>query len=282
MLEMRPTFVKYILLFLLILVSISYLSLPIRNGNKDDLYPNVLNLTITNQFQRTFYPHIAVLIEFRTEDMMITVVHNILSHIPPSWPIQIFHGKDNEEFIRNSTLAPIIRTGRILFTRLESPVLKSNISILLTSRSFWTQVRGEKVLFFQIDSMMCSNSPHRVTDFLQYDYVGAPWDTSWFGYDHRYLVGNGGFSLRTRSKILALIETLPYDGQTPEDVWYAANLHRVNALIPSTDIAKRFAVESVLYPRPVGIHRFPLNCLSRKDLIQTCPEAALVMTHPCR
>ena len=46
-----------------------------------------------------FYPYIAVLIEFRTADRMIAIVHNVNYHIPSSWPIQIFHGKDNQQFI---------------------------------------------------------------------------------------------------------------------------------------------------------------------------------------
>jgi hypothetical protein len=49
-----------------------------------------------------------VLVEFHTTDKIISVVDNVNLHIPLTWPIQIFHGKENEIFIKTSTLAPLI------------------------------------------------------------------------------------------------------------------------------------------------------------------------------
>ncbi|CAF3191166.1 unnamed protein product, partial [Rotaria sp. Silwood2] len=242
---------------------------------------NFFNLQILNQFKNfssnDFHPCIAILVEFRTTDKIISVVHNVNHHIPSTWPIQIFHGKSNENFIKNSTLLPLIISGKIFLTLMEKVYDKSRTNSLLTDAKFWKQVRGEKILLFQIDSIMCSNSPHKITDYLQYDYVGAPWDPSWYRADRRYLVGNGGFSLRSRRKILELISLIPYDLQKPEDVWYAQNLHRVNASVAPVNIAKTFSVESVYYERPVGIHRFPWNCNFRRKIAETCPESVMVL-----
>lgn len=229
-----------------------------------------------------FYPCIAVLVEFRTTDMLVTVVHNVNHHIPSTWPIQIFHGSENENFIRNSTLAPLLASGKIFLTRMDEVYGKSRTNELLTSSHFWQRVRGEKILFFQIDSIMCSNSPHKITDYLQYDYIGAPWDPSWFAFSKVDLVGNGGFSLRSRSKILALLVNLRYNRNIPEDVWYGLNLRRVNASVAPMNIAKTFAVESIFYERPLGIHRFNLACPLLTKLFETCPEAILVMPRKCR
>ncbi|CAF4042421.1 unnamed protein product, partial [Rotaria magnacalcarata] len=66
-----------------------------------------------------FYPCIAVMVEFRAVDHIVTVVHNVNQHIPSSWPIQIFHGKENQYFIKNSTLAPLIASGKIFLTLME-------------------------------------------------------------------------------------------------------------------------------------------------------------------
>lgn len=237
--------------------------------------------TTTMTTTTDFYPHIAVLVEFRTTDMLVTVVHNVNHHIPSTWPIQIFHGKENENFIKTSTLAPLLASGKIFLTRMEQVYGKSRTNELLTSSNFWQRVRGEKILFFQIDSIMCSNSPHKITDFLQYDYIGAPWDPSWFAFSKVDFVGNGGFSLRSRSKILALLASMPYNRNIPEDVWYGLNLRRVNGSVAPMNIAKTFAVESIYYDRPVGIHRFSLSCSIRTKLFQTCPEAMLVMPAKC-
>lgn len=238
---------------------------------------NTTNITTIN-----FYPHIAVIVDFRTLGHIISVVHNVNQHIPSTWPIQIFHGKENQEFIKNSTLAPLLASGKAFLTLMDEVYDRARTDRLLTDPRFWQRVRGEKILFFQIDSAMCSTSPHKITDFLQYDYVGAPWDPSWFPFSQVDFVGNGGFSLRSRSKILALIANLPYDGKVPEDVWYALNLRRVNGSVAPVNVAKTFAVESVYYERPLGVHRSPLlSCAIRAKLFQTCPESMMIMSEKC-
>jgi hypothetical protein len=230
-----------------------------------------------NSFADTFYPNIAVLVEFRAGSQMVAIVHNVNDHTPASWPIQIFHGKENEYFIRNSTLASLIKTGKVFLTLMEVVYDKKQTNALLTSPAFWKRVRGEKILFFQSDSVMCSNPRYNLTDFLQYDYIGAPWDLSWFRFNKNYTVGNGGFSLRTRSKILALLALVPYNETMPEDVWYAQNMHRVNGSIPPVEIAKTFAVESVYYDRPLGVHRLGWGLQFQDDLAKTCPETTLIV-----
>ena len=226
-------------------------------------------------------PCVAVLVEFRSSAMIFTVVHNVQYHLPASWRIQIFHGKENAPFLRDSTLAPLIESGKIILTQLDSIYGRNRTTELLTSPNFWNQVQGEKVLLFQIDSMMCSNSRHTIDEFLQYDYVGAPWDPSWFSFGNEQLVGNGGFSLRTRSKILALLEKKPYNGSQPEDVWFSKNLRLVDGKIPPVDIAKKFAVETVPYDRPLAAHTTILLCHVFRSLIDTCSEAKLVISKEC-
>lgn len=230
---------------------------------------------------KDFYSCIAVLVEFRTNDLIVTVVHNVNIHIPLTWPIQIFHGEANENFIRNSTLAPLIASGKVFLSSIKGVYGRNQTHKLLLDPQFWERVRGEKILFFQIDSIMCSNSPHKITDFLQYDYIGAPWDPSWFIFSKVQLVGNGGFALRSRSKSLALLKLFPNVRKMPEDVYYALNLHRVNGSVAPLNVAKTFAVESVYYDRPLGVHRFPLRCSYRRKLFQTCPESLIIMPRNC-
>lgn len=228
-----------------------------------------------------FYPNIGVIIEFRSSHLLPETILNVIEHIPSNWPIQLFHGKDNLDFILKSSLKPFIDKRKVILTLMNTSYNKNETNYLLTDANFWLQVRGEKVLLFQIDSIMCPNSTHNVTDFLQYDYVGAPWDISWFLFGETDLVGNGGFSLRTRSKILQLLRALSYDPEYPEDVWYAKNLHKVNASIPSVDIAKTFSVESIFYEHPIAVHRFPMNCDMKKKVLQVCPDAIRILPKLC-
>jgi len=113
----------------------------------------------------------AVIVEFRSTPLLVTVVLNVIQNIPEDWPVQIFHTTSNSQFIRTSRLAKYIQNGKIILTHLNEYTgnFAHYTNFLFTNISLWQLVQGEKNLFFQIDSIMCSNSPHKITDYLQYD-----------------------------------------------------------------------------------------------------------------
>jgi hypothetical protein len=227
------------------------------------------------------HPYIAVLVEFRSTPLLVAVVLNVMHNIPASWPIQIFHGKNNLNFLRNSQLSVYIKTNRILLHELDSTGKYSMgyVSALLTNSTFWRLVKGEKVLFFQLDSIFCSNSPHKLNDFLKYDYIGAPWHSQ---FKIPVKVGNGGISLRSRSKVLELLSLQSYDHLYHEDVWFSRFLHLVNANIAPIDIAMTFSVETIFYPTPMAVHK-PIYLTSKelKALCESCPELRIIPPFLC-
>jgi hypothetical protein len=76
-------------------------------------------------------------------------------------------------------------------------------------KKLWKYVSTDHVLIIQWDGFVLN--PHLWdNEFLQYDYIGAPW---W--YDSRN-VGNGGFSLRSKKLLLALMDPV-YTLTHPED-----------------------------------------------------------------
>jgi hypothetical protein len=97
--------------------------------------------------------------------------------------------------------------------------------------------------------------PAQLEEFLSYDYVGAPWTTG-----H---VGNGGLSLRKKTKMITVITTVnPF--QANEDVYFS--MQKIVALKkPSFEDAQRFSVETVFYPSPFGIHA-PWKNLSFEEM----------------
>jgi hypothetical protein len=219
--------------------------------------------------KKSHYDGLAVIVEFRSDIILITVVHNIIRHIPADWPVQIFHGPNNSDFIQNSTLWRYIRTGKVFLTKLpEFPgdryVFQNTV---YTNSSFWQLVRGEKILFFHADSVLCSNSPHEISDYFVYDWVGAPWTNG--------AVGNGGLSFRSRSKILSLLKIRKYAGGIAEDIWYSEYLPLVGKIAPY-QIAKTFAVETVFYENPFGVHKPQLNKTELEKLWNICPESKLI------
>lgn len=91
-------------------------------------------------------------------------------------------------------------------------------------------------------------------EFLNYDYIGAPW---WYlnphlayaskeGIDCKNNVGNGGFSLRSR-KFIEESRKIQYDGYSPEDAFLCIKSYEplINSGIKfaPTEVASKFSTE---------------------------------------
>ncbi|CAF0969216.1 unnamed protein product [Rotaria sordida] len=259
------------LIILLIFISIIMIYLNRNNVFRYNFYIKIN--------YKSKYPYIAVIVDDRAIESVVNTVNNVIEHIPVDWKVQIITPYENWSFYNKSSLNQYINSDRILLTDLEQ---KSNglasdkyINSILTSSSFWHKVYGDKVLLFQIDAVLCSNSSYNINDFLQYDFVGAPW------------VGggccNGGLSLRTRSKILQMLENKRFRfpvNQINEDGWFTDNLPYFNGRVAPISIAKKFSVESIYHPRPFGVHKPHTNTIGSYNmnrLCQECPEVSALV-----
>lgn len=122
-----------------------------------------------------------------------------------------------------------------------------------------------------------------VEDFLQYDFVGAPISPHW---GHGM---NGGLSLRSRVKMLEVLDHFNYTGDRSdesefEDQWFLAKMGKLptgphsepGANIPAPEVAARFSTESLWHEQPFGLHqisRFQPDHL--EELEAWCPEYRL-------
>ena len=103
-------------------------------------------------------------------------------------------------------------------------------------------VKTEFALVIQYDGFIVNPAAWN-DQFLRYDYIGAPW---WA--DEKFLVGQGGFSLRSQRlmKILQQIDTSDL-GEIPED-WYIAvtkrsELEAKGMRFAPADLARQFSFE---------------------------------------
>jgi hypothetical protein len=224
---------------------------------------------------KSFYDGIATLVDNRPKNKIAFHIFNVLQHIPVTWPVQIFYGEANYLYLsENIHLKPYINSGRIILTKLYDEKLFRNPNQLYTTIEFYEQIRGEKILNFQLDSVFCTNSPHKLSDFLQYDYIGAPW--SW---ENKHgSVGNSGLSLRSRNKTIELLRQHPYNYQKNEDQWFGLHFHLVNASLPTPQVAATFSVESLYYDKPLGIHMpgIYIKETEYQALCKQCPETRMV------
>jgi hypothetical protein len=112
---------------------------------------------------------------------------HMMEVIPPEWRF-VFLGSE-ETAARVNTSSPVkryqewgkLRVGTI--ERWASAWGKEDVGIdelhsrLLTNSAFYeTELKGtEHLLVFHSDSMLCASSNRDVNDFLEWDWVGAPW-----------------------------------------------------------------------------------------------------------
>lgn len=196
----------------------------------------------------------AVIVEPRKHPALSFVLHNFSANLSKDWKILVFHGKENKEYV-GDIIENMEDSSRFL-TPIQLDV--ANLSFeqynaVLMSQAFYRCIPTETLLLFQTDSMILE--PAQLEEFLSYDYVGAPWTTG-----H---VGNGGLSLRKKTKMITVITTVnPF--QANEDVYFS--MQKIVALKkPSFEAAQRFSVETVFYPSPFGIHA-PWKNLSFEEM----------------
>jgi hypothetical protein len=209
---------------------------------------------------------VAVIIEPRKHKGLEYVVKNVRTHLP-SWPIQVFHGTKNEKFakdcLKGVPKVEFVNTGKDNFNS------GTEYSQYMLTEEFWNRVKGEHVLIFQTDSIILKNSPHRIEEFLEYDYIGAPWK-----WDRT--VGCGGFSLRKKSSSLEAIHTSPPRPHDAEDAYFR-NFFRdspKHSLAP-LDAGLKFCVGSMYNAKPFSVHK----CWGKDGL--TGPELeTLIRDHP--
>lgn len=130
------------------------------------------------------------------------MIQNTLNNIPPTWKVQIFKtgkGQSKAGIEINPGLKRLIESGRVITTELPESLWKIKRYQLMAHPWLWEHALADKVLVFGGGSVLCSNSPHRLTDFIEYDYIGAPWGFK------KGVGGDGSISIRSRKVMLSAI-----------------------------------------------------------------------------
>lgn len=213
-----------------------------------------------------------VFIEFRPLPHMEFLLRNTILKLP-DWNHSIVCGNLNYQYIKNiCNLITNDCTSKINIIRIEiDNCTTSEYSKLLTTQKFWNNFKGEKILLYQEDTMLFHSN---ISAFLEYDYIGAPWRKG--QNDNSFGVGNGGFSLRSKSKMLDCLafvnpnklnynsSTLTYmnnSGNTfpPEDVYFSKCMidNKLGNVAPR-HVAENFSQECCRSENPLGGHNFYL------------------------
>jgi len=211
----------------------------------------------------------AIIIEPRKHRALSYVLNNILTNLSNDWNVVVCHGTQNAEFVNNIISSDLSTyRNRIILRNLGVDNLDLiGYNKLLTTKSFYDYIPTEMFLVFQTDSIIISRYAHLINSFLRYDYVGAPWIRN-------KQVGNGGFSLRRKSKMLEIIEKVPYSNGKNEDEYFS--LSPIPMYKPTFDEAKLFSVETVFNEVSFGCHK-PWNHEGRL-IVSLYPEIQTLLS----
>lgn len=180
----------------------------------------------------------AVIVETRSLPNLVEVIKGHMKFLP-DFGLTIFCSGENIDLLKvNFPEATIINLGchvsEIVYNR------------ILTNVNFWLKTKYDKILIFQNDSCILRAG---IEQFFDYDYVGAPWKFQVSG-------GNGGLSLRTKSKMIDVINKYPYNPATHgnEDVYFSNHLELAGGKLAPRDVCEKFSVESIYREGTLGYH----------------------------
>ena len=265
---------------------IDYLSVKISDQkqihrNKCSKYLPIIRSLPIKEFGRDSTKE-TILLEFRVLPHIEFLIRNTILKLSNQWNHTVVCGKNNTQFIKSvcHNISPSIN---IITLDIEN-ILPSDYSRLLTTKHFWHNFTGEKLLIYQEDTILFNGN---IENFLDYDYIGASWNPA--QNDNLYGVGNGGFSLRTKSKLILCLETIQpseldinsstieYMKNTkstflPEDVYFSKTMIDFKlGKVAKRDIADKFSQETQKCSKPMGGHQFWLaqNELATQPYINT-------------
>lgn len=157
------------------------------------------------------------------------------------WPLTIFHGRSNGEFVR----AAARHLPNTIFELVSGDISTgSDYNALLTDKKFWEVIKYGKVLVFQHDSLMLRSG---IEEFMQYDYVGAPWKFQLHG-------GNGGLSLRNREAMIKILSQSNELFNCNEDVWFCNYMYKNGMNLAPRNVCEEFSCETIFKTGTMGCH----------------------------
>ena len=195
----------------------------------------------------------AIIIEPRKHKALPFVLENFLTNLSQDWSFIIFHGVKNYKFIVEivNKLSKHIHRIKLINLNVKNLTINSYNNLLKYSKNFYNCIPTETFLIFQTDSILIERHKQLINDFLHYDYVGAPWNH--FPLNNNECVGNGGLSLRKKSKMIEIMEKQGKN-KHPEDVYFSC-CDSVMIHKPSRNDAMLFSVEGIFSEISFGCHK---------------------------
>jgi hypothetical protein len=183
----------------------------------------------------------AVIIENRPLYFLPAVIRNVMFFLGKEWNLYVLSGELSDKYVDE-----IVKESDVQVMKLEGlrQLSRQQRSELMKSSELWKEFPEHKLLVFESNCIMCGSN---VGDFLAHDFIGAP-----VGTPDRFFL-HGGFSLRSRRKLIECIVKGKSPAEEPEDIFFTRMMRQIGAITPDFATASRFAISSVYEGQPVGV-----------------------------
>lgn len=227
----------------------------------------------------------AVYIEYRPLKHSETLIYNCILKLGSEWSYTVVCGKEAFDFYSN-ICKKIHKNIKVINTGHEHMDQNTYNNLLLT-KDFWELIYGEKVLIYQEDSFIFKNN---INDFIEWDYIGAPFKMDCID---QINVGNGGLSLRSKSKMIDVLDKNPLNNinistlkpyvqnyiknykldNIPEDIYFSTYLQKTGiGNVADFESAKQFSSDTIYNEDSFGMHRMWNGCKDWEKYIKCHSE----------
>ena len=211
----------------------------------------------------------AIIIEPRKHNALEFVLNNFLENLNDDWNIIIYHGNNNIEYLQNIINNKLTKyKNRIISKNLNVDNLSINdYNNIMKNREFIESIPTEMFLIFQTDTMICEEQKELIYNYMNYDYVGAPWSSDYLLYtvgndidinklslSSTRFIGNGGLSLRRKSKMIEILDKCTASS-IYEDVYFSYGCKDVDIKKPLIEDANKFSIEQINNGKSFGVHK---------------------------
>lgn len=209
----------------------------------------------------------AFLLDGRPYHDLEPTIRDHIKYLPEDWDCLLFLPASYASLMKRFRDEP-----RVKFFEVPPDMLNSYEKydeVLARDLELWEILCGyDRVLLFQEDSKILRPG---VEEFLEWDYIGAPWptmpQTPMIGY-----VGNGGLSLRNPKVFLDIAKNEKHDPpryswRWYEDQWFISYFKKYDVKVAPVAVAERFSVENIFKLGSFGCHAIE-KCLSPEQCKQ--------------
>ena len=222
-----------------------------------------VNYDILLMEKPSYCKYTAMIIEPRCHPALELVLKNFNKNLNEDWQFLIFHGNNNLDYINNIINQYEFNDRQIKLKHVKVNNLSINeYNLFMYSEYTYSYIDTEIFLIFQTDTLLSDIYSKNINNYLNYDYVGAPWVNKKYNYVN-YKCGNGGLSLRRKNKMLEILRNKGFFKNKKkmlcfnEDMFFSNLIYKNNIILnkPSFEESQLFSVESSFCDKSVGIHK---------------------------